>query len=246
MERLLFHTGRYFMLLGSIFKTPEKFSVYYHLALAEAISMTAGSMFIVVIISSFMGAVTTLNTAYQLTTGLLPSSIIGSVVSVSTLLELAPTVMSFILTGRIGSNIASQIGTMRVTEQIDALEVMGINSSGYLIIPRIAAGLISFPILVTISAFLCTLGGMIAGYVSGEVTPYDYTLGIQTYYDPYQVVVMYVKSVVFGFIITSVAAYHGYYTQGGALEVGRSATKAVVYGCLTMVFADYMVAQLLL
>ncbi len=246
MLSLLHHIGRYVLLMGGIFKSPEKLRIYYHLTLAEAISMTAGSVFIVVIISTFIGAVSTLQTAYQLETGLLPTSIIGSVVAATTLLELSPTVLSFILAGRIGSNIASQIGTMRVTEQIDAIEVMGINSKGYLIIPRITAGLISFPILVTISAFLSILGGMIAGHTTGEVTATDFLQGIKEYYDPLQVVVMYVKAVTFGFLISSVAAYQGFFTRGGALEVGESSTRAVVYGCLSMVIADYFIAYLIL
>jgi len=212
----------------------------------EITAMTGGSMFIVVVISTFVGGVTTLQTAYQLTTGLIPPSVIGSVVAASTLLELAPTVVTFILAGQIGSRIASQIGTMRVTEQIDAIEVMGINSSTYLILPKIIGGLVSLPILVTVAAFLCILGGMLAGDLTGEVTATEYTLGIQTYYDPLQVTVMYIKALTFGFLITTISAYQGYYTRGGALEVGQSSTLAVVYSCLAMVLADYFIAQILL
>lgn len=244
--KLIFHIGRYFMLLRDIFRSPERFRVYYELTLREIVSMAGGSLFIVVIISVFIGAVSTLQTAYQLTSGLFPDSVIGAVVAATTLLELSPTVLSFILAGRIGSNIASQIGTMRVTEQIDALEVMGINSVAYLLLPRIIAGVISFPMLITLSAFLCIMGGMLAGDMTGEVTAFEYSLGVRTYYDPFQVTVMYVKAITFGFIITSIAAYQGYYTRGGALEVGESATRAVVFGCLTMVFADYVIAGLML
>lgn len=229
-----------------MFKTLEKPGVYYRLALAETIDFVRGSLVIIVVISTFIGAVTTLQTAYQLVTNLVPKSIIGTIVSVTTLLELSPTVVTFILAGRIGSKIASEIGTMRVSEQIDALEVMGVNSAAYLILPKIIAGLISLPILVTISAFLAHLGGLMAGDVTGAVTAYDFTLGLQTYYDPYQVAVMYVKAFTFGFLITSVAAYQGYYTSGGALEVGASSTRAVVYSCLTMVIADYLIAQIML
>ena len=229
-----------------MFKTLEKPSVYYRLALSETVDFVRGSMVIIVVISTFIGAVTTLQTAYQLVTNLVPKSIIGTIVSVTTLLELSPTVVTFILAGRIGSKIASEIGTMRVSEQIDALEVMGVNSAAYLILPKIIAGLISLPILVTISAFLAHLGGLMAGDLTGAVTAYDFTLGLQTYYDPYQVAVMYVKAFTFGFLITSVAAYQGYYTSGGALEVGAASTRAVVYSCLTMVIADYLIAQIML
>jgi phospholipid/cholesterol/gamma-HCH transport system permease protein len=229
-----------------MFNSLEKPSVYYRLALSETVSFISGSMVIIVVISTFIGAVTTLQTGYQLISSLVPRSIIGTIVSVTTLLELSPTVVTFILAGRIGSKIASEIGTMRVTEQIDALEVMGINSSAYLILPKIIAGLISLPVLVTISAFLAHLGGILAGDLSGAVTAYEFTEGVQTYYNPYQVVIMYVKSFSFGFLITTVSAYQGYYTKGGALEVGTSSTNAVVFSCLSMVVADYMIAQLML
>lgn len=243
---IFFHVGRYVMLIGGIFKRPEKLKMYYEQTMIEAVSMVVGSMFIVVIISTFIGAVMTLQTAYQLTTPLIADSVIGSVVSASTLLELSPTVLSFVLAGRIGSNIASQIGTMRVTEQIDALEVMGINSKGFLITPRLIAGLFSFPLLITISAFLSTLGGLLAGDISGEVTRIEYLQGMEEYFDPLYITIMYVKAVIFGILIVTISAYQGYYVRGGALEVGRAATRAVVYSCLTMVVADYFVAQLLL
>lgn len=234
------------MLLGSMFKTMEKPKIYYDLALQETVSMITGSLGIVIIISVFIGGVTTLQTAYQLISDLIAKSIIGSIVSASTLLELAPTVMTFILAGRIGSKIASEIGTMRVTEQIDAIEVMGINSSAYLILPKIIAGLISFPVLVSVSAFLAHLGGLLAGDWTGEVTAVEFTAGIQTYFEPFQVAVMYVKAITFGFLITAVSAYQGFYTRGGALEVGASSTKAVVFSCLSMVVADYLIAQIML
>lgn len=246
MYNLFYHIGRYVLLVKGIFKTPEKLSIYYNLAIREAVSMTNGSLFIVVIISSFVGAVQTIQIAYQLETGFLPDSIIGSVVSATSILELAPTVISFILAGRIGSNIASQIGTMRVTEQIDALEVMGINSKGYLLIPRIVAGMISFPVLITISAFLMIWGGMLAGQYGGEVTITEFSQGMTEYYDGFQITVMYIKATIFGFLIASISAYQGYYTSGGALEVGEASTRAVVFSCLAMVLADFLVAELLL
>ena len=232
--------------MGQMFKSLEKFKVYYKLALSETVSFVGGSLFIVIIISTFIGAVSTLQTAYQLVTSLVPKSVIGSVVSATTLLELSPTVLTFILAGRIGSKIASEIGTMRVTEQIDALEVMGINSSAYLILPKIIAGFISLPILVSVSAFLAHWGGLVAGDLTGAVTSLEFTMGIREYYEPYQVLVMYVKAFTFGLLITSVSAYQGYYTQGGALEVGASSTRAVVFSCLTMVIADYLIAQIML
>lgn len=233
-------------MVGGMFKTLERPKVYYQLILAETSQMIGGSMVIVVIISTFIGAVTCLQTAYQLTSGVFPDSIIGSVVSASTLLELSPTVMTFILAGRIGSKIASEIGAMRVTEQIDAIEVMGINPIGYLVLPKIVGGLLALPMLVTVSAFLSHLGGMLSGELSGEVTAVEYTQGIQEYFIPFYITVMYVKAIIFGFIITSVSAYQGFFTRGGSLEVGISSTRAVVFSCLTMVFADYLIAELML
>lgn len=229
-----------------MFRSLEKPQVYYRLWLAESVSMIGGTIGIVIIISTFIGAVTTLQTAYQLVSSLVPNKVIGSVVSASTLLELAPTVMTFIIAGRIGSQIASEIGTMRVTEQIDAIEVMGINSKAYLILPKILAGLVSLPVLVTVSAFVAHAGGLFAGDISGEVTAVEFTQGIQEYFEPFQVAVMYVKAITFGFIITTVSAYQGFYTDGGSLEVGASSTKAVVYSCLVMVVADYIIAELML
>lgn len=246
IKQFFFELGRFTTFLGGMFKTMEKPSVYYQLTLATTASMIIGSLVIVVVISLFIGAVTTLQTAYQLESGFFPNSIIGSVVSATTLLELAPSVLTLILAGRIGSQIASEIGTMRVTDQIDALEVMGINPKAYLVLPKILSGLVSLPVLVTLSAFLCHVGGMLAGDMTGEVTMNEFALGVQTYYDPYQVTVMYVKAFTFGFIITSVSAYQGFFTTGGALEVGLSATKAVIYSCLTMVLADYLIAQIML
>ncbi len=246
LSKTVFHIGRYFILLGSLFHSLERPKVYTKLVLDEIISMMLGSMSIVVLISTFVGGVTTLQTAYQLVSAWIPKSTIGSVVSASSLLELAPTVVTFILAGRIGSSIASQIGTMRVTEQIDALEVMGINSVAYLILPKVIGALFSFPGLVTVSAFLCHAGGIIAGDLTGAVSKVEFTQGVQQWFEPFQVTVMYTKSFIFGFLISTISAYHGYYTTGGALEVGQSSTKAVVYSCMAMVVADYFVAQIML
>ena len=245
-SNIFFHIGRYLMMMIAMPRTLERPVVYYRLTLLEVASMCLGSASIVILIASFIGAVTTVQTAYQLVSPFIPKYTIGNIVSASTLLELAPTVITFILAGRIGSSIASQIGTMRVTEQIDALEVMGINPVGYLVIPKLLGGLISFPILVTFSAFLLHLGGAIAGDLTGLLSYDEFAYGVQIWFDPHQVTVMYTKSFIFGFLITTISAYHGYFTNGGALEVGQSATKAVVYSCIAMVIADFIVAQVML
>lgn len=244
--RLLYHFGNYLVLIRSFFRSPEKFSVYWQLILHESNSIGVGSLVIVVIISLFIGAVTTVQTAYQLETPLIPKSVIGATVAASSLLELAPTITSLVLAGKVGSSIASQLGTMRVTEQIDALEVMGINSSSYLILPKIISALFTFPMLVIIAAFLQILGGMVAGDATGEVSSTYFIQGIREYFDPFYVRFMIYKAITFGFIISSVASYHGYYTRGGALEVGESSTRAVVYSCIIILFADYVLAQIML
>lgn len=246
MFKALAHLGRYILLLKQLFTTLEKPSVYWALTLREIISMGIGSLPIVFLISTFIGAVTTLQTAYQLVSALLPRSTIGSVVSASALLEMAPTVLSVILAGKIGSSIASEIGTMRVTEQIDALEVMGINAASYLILPKLLAALLVFPCLAIIAAFLMHVGGFTAGELSGEVTYHEFAQGIRQFYDPFQVRFMIYKAVTFGFIISTVASYAGYYVKGGALEVGQAATQGVVYSCIFIIVADFVLAQILI
>jgi phospholipid/cholesterol/gamma-HCH transport system permease protein len=194
----------------------------------------------------FLGAVTTVQTAFQLVSDFIPKSVIGMIVRDSAILELSPTISAIVLAGKVGSSIASQIGTMRVTEQIDALEIMGINSPGYLILPKIIGAVTMIPLLVIISIGLTITGGYIAGTASGAVTGQDFINGITTTFIPFTFTVSMVKSVIFAFIITSVSAYQGFYTDGGALEVGRSSTKAVVISCIAILFTDYLVAQLLL
>jgi phospholipid/cholesterol/gamma-HCH transport system permease protein len=209
-------------------------------------SIGVGSLGIISIISIFLGMVTTVQTAFQLVSDLIPKSIIGAIVRDSSILELSPTISAIVLAGKVGSSISSQIGTMRVTEQIDALEIMGINSPGYLILPKIVGAVIMIPLLVIVSIALCIVGGYIAGTLSGAVTPNDFILGLTEGFIPFTLTVSMVKSVIFAFIITSVSAYQGFYTSGGALEVGISSTRAVVVSCISILFTDYLVAQLLL
>lgn len=243
---MFYHVGRYLVLLGGFFKSPEKFSIYWRLFLVECDAIGVGSTLIVVLISVFIGAVSTLQTAYQLESPLLPDSLIGTTVANTALLEFAPTITGIVLAGKVGSAIASQLGTMRVTEQIDALEVMGINSSSYLILPKIAAALVTVPLLVAIAAFLQIMGGLLAGHFTGEVAMIDFLQGAREYFETFYVYFMLIKAVSFGFIISSISAYQGYYTRGGALEVGQSSTRAVVFSCIGLLFTDYILAQLLL
>ncbi|MBC8054428.1 MAG: ABC transporter permease [Sphingobacteriaceae bacterium] len=243
---IFYPLGKYILLLKAVFRRPEKWNIYRKEIFHEMDSIGVGSVGIIAIISIFLGMVTTVQTAFQLVSDLIPKSIIGSIVRDSTILELSPTISAIVLAGKVGSSISSQIGTMRVTEQIDALEIMGINSPGYLILPKIIGAVIMIPLLVIVSIALSILGGYIAGTLSGAVTSNDFIMGLTNGFIPFTVTVCMVKSVLFAFIITSVSAYQGFYTSGGALEVGISSTRAVVVSCISILFADYLVAQLLL
>lgn len=246
MKSALFHFGRYVLLLRSLFRSMERFKIYWEQTINDVIANGLSSIVIVIIISTFVGAVTTVQTAYQLEGSYFPISIIGSVVSASGLLEMAPTITSLVLAGKIGSNIASQIGTMRITEQIDALEVMGINSASYLILPKVVSAVVSFPMLVIIAAFFIHLGGLYAGMFSDIIQPSDFLYGARGFHDNYFIFFMCVKATSFGFIISSVSAYQGYFVEGGAIKVGKSSTQAVVYSCIFILVADYLLAEFLL
>ena len=234
------------MFLRSVFSKPEKTKIYVKRLFAEMVSIGIGSLPIVILISIFQGAVTTLQTAYQLITPMIAKSTIGIIVSDSTLLELAPTILSLVLAGKIGSHIASEIGTMRINEEIDALEVMGINSAAFLVLPKILAGLIMVPILVIISIFLTEAGGIAAGHFSGVVSASEFIQGARSTFKLFTLQFSLIKAFTFGFIITSISSFHGYFTQGGAIEVGESSTKAVVYSSIMILVADYVLAQILL
>lgn len=243
----MFHSlGRYLLLLRLSFKRPEKFSVYWNEVMREMVSQGVGSLGIIGIISVFIGAVATVQVAFQLSSPLVPQSIAGSISRDSTILEFSPTISALVLAGRIGSSIASQIGTMRVTEQIDALEIMGVNAPGFLISPKILSGLSMVPLPTIVSVALGLSGGYLACIVSRDIAPTDYVVGLRDSFKPVIVGVCAVKSISFGFIITSVCSYFGFYTSGGALEVGQSATKGVVFSCIWILFADLLITSVML
>src|SRR6201996_5594913 len=243
----MFHSlGKYLLLLRLSFRKPEKFSVYWAEVMREMVSQGVGSLGIIGIISVFIGAVATIQVAFQLNSPLVPQSIAGSISRDSTILEFSPTISALVLAGRVGSSIASQIGTMRVTEQIDALEIMGVNAPGYLISPKIISGLSMIPLLTIVSVVLGLSGGYLACVFSRDIAPADYIIGLRDSFKPVIVTVCCVKSISFGFIITSVCAYFGFYTSGGALEVGQSATKGVVFSCIWILFADLIITSTVL
>ncbi|MGJ3233520.1 MlaE family ABC transporter permease [Marivirga sp.] len=238
--------GAYFIFLGSMFVRRETFSSYFKLTINECISIGWNSIIIVAITSTFMGAVTTVQTAYNLVSPLIQNYVVAQVTREMVVLELAPTITAIVIAGKVGSSIASGLGTMRITEQIDALEVMGINSSSYLVLPKIVAAMIMYPLLVIIAGFLSLYGGYIAGTMTGILTETEYIYGIRIDFNPYTVQFALIKSVVFAFLISSISAFQGFFTTGGALEVGQSSTSAVTKSCIAVLLADYILAELLL
>lgn len=238
--------GRYFLFLGALFTNRESFKTYFRLTIDESISIGVGSVFIVAIVSSFIGAVTAVQTAFNIVSPLIEDYIIGNIVRDMTILELAPTITAIVFAGKVGSNIATGLGTMRITEQIDALEVMGINAVSYLVLPKILSSLLMYPLLVILAAFLSLYGGFLASTLSGVSTAADYVYGVRYGFNEFTITFMLVKSVVFAFLVASISAYKGYYTVGGALEVGQSSTKAVTSSVIAILLADYLLAQLML
>ncbi len=238
--------GKYFIFLGALFTRREKMKVYWQRFMEECVSIGTSSVLIVAIVSTFIGAVSCIQTAYNLVSPIIPVSTVSLVVRDMVILELAPTITCIVLAGKVGSNIAGELGTMRITEQVDALEVMGINSASYLVLPKVLAAMITFPMLVIMAAFLGILGGYLAGTLSGVISPRDYVYGIRDGFVPFNVFFMCVKPVVFGFLIATISAYQGYFTRGGALEVGQSSTQAVTTSCIAILIADYILAQLFL
>jgi len=237
--------GKYFIFLGSLFVNREKFNTYARLTLDECMKVGIDSLLLIGIVSAFMGAVTTIQTAYNLVSPILPNYIVSLVVRDMVLLELSPTIIAIIFAGKVGSNIAGELGTMRITEQIDALEVMGINSSSYLVLPKVVAILLMFPLLVIYSAFLSILGGYVATVLTEVITPNDYIVGIQSSLVEFMVYFALIKAVVYGFLVSTVSSYMGYFTQGGALEVGKASTDAVTNSVIAILCGDYLLAYLL-
>jgi phospholipid/cholesterol/gamma-HCH transport system permease protein len=238
--------GEYLILLKRVFARPDKLSMFWQRFIFECNSIGVDSLGIVAVISVFIGAVTAVNTAYQLFAGFVPKSIIGSIVSDSTILEFAPTITSLVLAGKVGSNIATELGSMRVQEEIDALEVMGVNSAGYLILPKITAAVFTLPMLIVIAMGLSIAGGYFVGDLTGLVTGEEFMNGARSTFRPYTLFFGVFKTYVFSFLITTISSYQGYFAGGSSIEVGRASTRAVVYSSVMILCMDYVLAQLLL
>ena len=237
--------GKFVIFIGQLFVRRESFSTYVTRVIDESIKVGFNSVFIVAIVSAFIGAVTTVQTAYNLVSPLIPDSTIAWVVRDMTLLELAPTITAIVYAGKVGSNIAGELGTMRITEQIDALEVMGINATSYLVFPKILGSILMFPILVILSAFISIYSGYLTALTTGVISGTDYLIGIQIEFLPFSVVFALIKAVVYGFLVAAISSYQGFFTSGGALEVGIASTKAVTNSCIAVLVADFSLAQFL-
>jgi phospholipid/cholesterol/gamma-HCH transport system permease protein len=240
------HFGAYLLMLKGMFTKPENWRMYWKEFMHQCVEIGIGALPIVVIISLFLGAVTTVQTAYQLVSPLVPLSTIAQIVRDSMILELSPTVVSIVLAGVVGSKIASELGNMRISEQIDALEIMGINTKSYLVLPKILGALVVIPCLIVISAVLGIWGGRTAGNLAGILPNDMFDVGLRQNLNIYNINFALYKAYTFAFIVSSVPAYYGYHVKGGALEIGRASTSAVVLSCILILFADYLLAALLL
>ncbi len=240
------YIGKYFLMLGQVFSKPQRARVFREALFREIEELGIKSLGIVAFISFFIGGVIALQTALNLDSPFIPESLIGFAAKRSVILEFAPTFCSIILAGKVGSYITSSIGTMRVTEQIDALEIMGINSLNYLVLPKIIATVFFYPFLIILAMFLGIFGGWIAGIISGLFSGASYIEGVQLEFKPFLIIYALIKTVVFAFLIATVPSYHGYYVKGGSLEVGKASTQSVVWTTVLIVIANYFLTQLLL
>jgi len=233
-------------MLKEVFRKPQKGSVFRESLFKEIEDLGINSIGIVAFISFFVGGVVVIQTALNLESPLTPKYLIGYASRESLILEFSPTLISIILAGKVGSYIASSIGTMRVTEQIDALEVMGINTLNYLVLPKIIANVFFYPFVIVISISLGIFGGWVAGNLTGLVSSADYIMGIRSDLEPFHLTYSVIKTAVFAFVIATIPAYHGYHVSGGAIEVGKASTRAVVWTSIVIIVLNYFLTQMLL
>lgn len=242
----LSHIGKYFLMLGQVFKRPQRGRVFREALFREIDELGLKSLGIIMFISFFIGGVIALQTALNIESPFIPQYLIGFATKRSIILEFAPTFCSIILAGKVGSYITSSIGTMRVTEQIDALEVMGINSINHLVFPKVLATIFFYPFLVVLSMFLGIVGGWVAGITTGIFSYIDFLYGVQLDFNPFLVKYALIKTLVFAFLIATVPSYHGYYVKGGSIAVGKASTQSVVWTIIFIVIANYFLTQMLL
>ena len=241
----LYHFGRYVLLMRSALSRPEKFSMYWKETMRQMNDIGIGSLIIVGLIAVFIGAVTAVQFAYQLQDSFVPRYYIGYIVRDSTIIELAPTITCLVLAGKVGSNIAAEIGGMRQKEHIDAMEIMGVNTAAYLIMPKVIAAMFVIPMLVSLAAIISITGGYVSSVATGLITDAEYIQGVRSFFEPYYVFMMFVKALVFAFILTTVSCFQGYYVKGGSIELGQASTQAVVYSDILILLSDYLIALIL-
>lgn len=237
--------GRWMLLMRQALQRPERWSMYWKETVRQMYDIGIGSLIIVALISIFMGAVAAIQFAYQLSGQLIPIWYIGYIVRDLAILESAPTITCLVLAGKVGSNMAAELGGMRQKEHIDAMEIMGVNTANYLIMPKLIAAVVVIPLLVYVSAFVAMIGGFLASVPTGVMTAPEYTRGLLAFYEPYNVFIMTVKSVVFAFILTAVSTYQGYFVKIGSIELGKASTQAVVASNILILLADYIIAVVL-
>ncbi len=240
---MLKHIGTYFLMLRLVFIKPTKRSIMYGLVMKEIQDMILGSLGIVCFLSFFVGGVVSMQTALNIDSSFMPENLVGFATRQSIILEFSPTFMAIILTGKVGSYITSSIGTMRVTEQIDALEVMGINSVNFLVFPKLIA-MTLLPIVIIFSMFLGIFGGWAATIYGGYSSSSAFVEGIQLGFNSYHVVYAFVKTFLFAMILATIPSYHGYYMKGGALDVGRASTVSFVWCSVVIIVVNYFITQL--
>ena len=244
--KLLTNIGKFLLMLKGMFTKPESFKMYWKEFMHQSAEIGIGSLPIVAIISVFLGAVTTVQTAYQLVSPLIPKATISQITRDTIILELSPTLVCIVLAGVVGSKIASELGNMRVSEQIDALEIMGINTRNYLIAPKILGGLLVIPALIIISMTLAIWGGRVGGSLSGILSNETFDVGLRQSLNLKNIPFAMCKAYTFAFIISSIGAYFGYFVKGGSFEIGRASTTAVIVSCIMILLADYVLAAILL
>jgi phospholipid/cholesterol/gamma-HCH transport system permease protein len=244
--RLIRDFGQFIAWVPDIFSKPENWSMYYKETIRQMYDIGIGSLSIVFIISTFIGAVTAIQFSYQLTDTMIPSYYIGYIVRDIMIIEMAVTLTCIVLSGKIGSTMAAEIGGMRQKEHIDAMEIMGVNTSAFLVMPKIIAAMLIIPVLVSVSAIVGIGGGYIAAVMVAGYTEAEFVRGLRSFFDPYNITIMYVKAVSFAFIITAVACFQGYFVTGGSIELGKASTRAVVFGSILILVADLIIALILM
>lgn len=244
-HNFIYHFGRFLTWMAHVFSKPENMRMYWKETMRQMNDIGVGSLIIVILISTFMGAVMAVQISYQLSGQLIPRYYVGYLVRDITIIELAPTITCLVLAGKVGSNMAAEIGGMRQKEHIDAMEIMGVNTAAYLVMPKIIAAVTVVPLLVAVAALVSILGAFVSSVPTGLFTSAEYVEGIRSFFESWNVFMMFVKAIVFGFILAAISCYQGYHVTGGSIELGKASTAAVVMSNIAILIADYLIAVLL-